>query len=417
MNTLNEWLRYCENLAPGIDLGLDRVNSVAQSMALSFTCPIVTVAGTNGKGSSCALLEAIFLACGYRCAVYTSPHIWHFTERGRMNGSIIGEDYLIPHFQKVFNHQTHYKLTFFEFTTLVYLSLFADLKPDVMVLEVGLGGRLDAVNIVDPTVALITTIDIDHTEYLGPTREHIGQEKAGIMRPHAPVVISDLQAPESVLAYAQEIHAITWRPGIDYHFHDDRIQWSWKGKHKFYPSLPLPNLRGRMQLNNASAVLAVIEALAPYLAVPLQAIRQGLTQVTLPGRFQILPGQPSIVLDVAHNPQAAENLRKNLDDMGFYAQNWGVYGSMADKDIAGFLTAMNPLIDTWYFCDLPIERAARAQKIAEIYLSLAQILRLKPYKLCLNPQEGLDLALQSANPSDRIIITGSFLTVAGITRT
>ncbi|RYF46162.1 MAG: bifunctional folylpolyglutamate synthase/dihydrofolate synthase, partial [Comamonadaceae bacterium] len=233
--TLAEWLAHCERLHPkNIDMGLDRVREVARRMALRFDCPVITVAGTNGKGSTCAMLEAVALQAGYRPGVYTSPHMVHFEERCRVHGEIVAAAELVPHFEAVEKARTEgsdaVSLTYFEFTTLAILRLMSQARLDVAILEVGLGGRLDATNVVDADCAVITSIDIDHVEFLGPDRESIGREKAGIMRPGRPVVVSDPMAPQSVIDHAAEIGADLWRFGEDFNFSGDKQQWSWAGR-------------------------------------------------------------------------------------------------------------------------------------------------------------------------------------------
>ncbi|MES2481098.1 MAG: Mur ligase family protein, partial [Pseudomonadota bacterium] len=302
MDTLQDWLSHCERLHPKtIDLGLDRVREVARRMDLRFACPVITVAGTNGKGSTCAMLEAIALQAGWRTGVYTSPHLVHFEERCRVHGESVSAGELVPQFARVEAARQGVTLSYFEFTTLAILGLMADAKLDVAILEVGLGGRLDAVNVIDADCAVITSVDIDHTEYLGPDRESIGREKAGILRAGRPAVVSDPVPPQSVIDHAQAIGADLWLLGRDFNFSGDKQQWGWAGRGRRYAGLAYPALRGANQLINASGVLAALTALRERLPVTAQAVRNGLAMVELPGRFQIVPGQPTLVLDVAHN--------------------------------------------------------------------------------------------------------------------
>ena len=246
---------------------------------------------------------------------------------------------------------------------------------DLVILEVGLGGRLDAVNTVDADCALITSIDLDHMDYLGPDRESIGFEKAGILRAGRPAVISDPMPPASVLRHAQDIGADLWQVGRDFNHSGDRQQWSWSGRGRRRSALAYPALRGANQLLNASGVLAVFEALRERLPISAQAVRNGLATVELAGRFQIVPGQPALVLDVAHNPHAVATLAFNLDQMGFYPRTHAVFGAMADKDIAGMLARLGPLVQRWYVCDLPLARAARAVDLAVAVQALPEALR------------------------------------------
>ena len=408
--TLDDWLAHCEQLHPKtIDMTLQRVASVCERMALRFTVPVVTVAGTNGKGSSCAMLEAIALQAGYRVGLYTSPHLVHFEERCRVDGRPLQADALLPHFAAVEAARGDIVLTYFEFTTLVIMRALSLAELDLVILEVGLGGRLDAVNAVDADCALITSIDLDHMEYLGPDRESIGFEKAGILRAGTPAVISDPLPPASVLRHAQDIGADLWCVGRDFSHSGDRQQWSWRGRARRHNALAYPALRGANQLVNASGVLAVLEALHPRLPVSAQAVRNGLATVELPGRFQIVPGQPAIVLDVAHNPHAVATLAINLDQMGFYPRTHAVFGAMRDKDIAGIFGRIAPLIDHWHLCDLPLPRAARAEDLARLLPPGQTAAGLHP-----SPSDGLRAALAAADPADRIVVFGSFLCVGGV---
>ncbi len=412
--TLDDWLAHCERLHPrAIDLGLDRVRSVAERMALRFDCPVITVAGTNGKGSSCAMLEAILGQAGYRTGVYTSPHLVHFEERCRLRGEMASADQLLPHFERVEALRGDISLTYFEFTMLAIFSLMAASGLDVVILEVGVGGRLDSVNIIDADCALITSIDIDHTELLGKDRESIGLEKAGIMRAGKPVVVGDPVPPQSVLDHAAEVGADLWRLGHDFNFSGDKQQWAWAGRGRRYAGLAYPALRGANQLVNASGVLAALTALRDRLPVTAQAVRNGLGMVELPGRFQIISGQPTLVLDVAHNPHAVAALTENLDAMGFYPCTHGVFGAMADKDLAQMLKRVGPLVDRWYFTDLPTARAARADDLLATWqaLNTRQDARASVHA---DPVQALQAAVAAADPADRIVVFGSFYTVGGV---
>ena len=417
MNSLDSWLAHCERLHPHtIDMGLERVQEVVKRLGLRFEACVITVAGTNGKGSTCAMLEACLLQAGYRTGVYTSPHLVHFQERCRIYGETVQPDDLLPHFSKVEAARlqaSEISLTYFEFTTLVILSLMTEANLDVAILEVGLGGRLDAVNVVDADCAVITSIDLDHTELLGPDRESIGFEKAGIMRSGKPVVVSDPVPPESVLAHAASIGADLWQFGKDFNFTGDKQQWAWAGRGRRYSGLAYPALRGANQLINASGVLATLEAVRDRLPVTAQAIRNGLAMVELPGRFQIIPGQPTLVLDVAHNPHAVAALSENLDAMGFYPTTHAVFGAMADKDVSAIMARVGVLVDRWYFCDLPTARASSAQELQKQW---QQTNRRKNVTSSVfkDPKEAFEAAVAAADPADRIVVFGSFYTVGGV---
>ncbi|MDM7950114.1 bifunctional tetrahydrofolate synthase/dihydrofolate synthase [Hydrogenophaga sp.] len=431
MNTLEDWLAHCERLHPqgsrGIELGLDRVRVVAQRMGLAMDCPVITVAGTNGKGSTCAMLEAVYGQAGFRTGVYTSPHLVHFEERCRVGGEAVAASDLLPAFAEVEAARlggpegSTVSLTYFEFTTLAILRTLSRCGLDVAILEVGLGGRLDAVNIIDNDCAIITSIALDHMEYLGPDREAIGYEKAGIMRTGRTVVVSDPVPPQSVLDRAMEVGAELWRLGQDFHFAGDQQQWGWAmhpshGARR-YSGLAYPALRGANQLVNAAGALAAIEALRSRLPVTAQAVRNGLAMVELPGRFQIVPGTPTLVLDVAHNPHSVAALAENLDAMGFYPTTHAVFGAMADKDLPAMLERISPLIDRWHLTDLPPTRAAKAAALAPIVEAspapgLARVSTV--VGLHATPLDALQAAVSSADPADRIVVFGSFLTVGGV---
>jgi len=414
MKTLQDWLDFCERLHPvTIDMGLERVREVADRLALRFDCPVITVAGTNGKGSTCAMLEAILLESGYRTGVYTSPHLVHFEERCRLSGQSASADALAEAFAAVDAARGAVSLTYFEFSTLAILWLMARAKLDAVILEVGLGGRLDAVNIVDADCAVITSIDLDHMAILGNDRETIGREKAGIMRASRPVVVSDPVPPQSVLDQAQALGADLWRFGRDFNFSGDKQQWSWAGRGRRYAGMAYPALRGANQLVNASGVLAALESLRARIPVTAQAVRNGLAMVELPGRFQIVPGQPTLVLDVAHNPHSVAALAENLDAMGFSPTTHAVFGAMADKDLQPMLTRMGPLVDRWYFTDLPLPRAASATELQQAWQG-QNTRKDVASSVHANPLAALQAAVDAADPADRIIVFGSFYTVGGV---
>jgi dihydrofolate synthase/folylpolyglutamate synthase len=278
---------------------------------------------------------------------------------------------------------------------------------------VGLGGRLDAVNIVDADCAEITSIDLDHMEFLGNDRETIGREKAGVMRTGRPAIVSDPVAPQSVIDHAREVDADLWLFGRDFNFQGDKQQWSWAGRGRRYAGLGYPALRGAKQLVNASGVLAALESLRMKLPVTAQAVRNGLSMVELPGRFQIVPGQPALVLDVAHNPHSAAALAANLDAMGFYPCTHAVFGAMADKDLAPMLQKLGPIVDRWYFTDLPTPRAQTAAKLHEQWQGLERRNDVRASTHA-DPKAAFDSALAAADPTDRIVVFGSFYTVGGV---
>ena len=418
--TLPDWLSRLEAMHPkAIDMGLERVARVRDALGLRLDCPVITVGGTNGKGSTCAMLEAILLQAGYRVGLYTSPHLVHFNERARINGEIVDDAALVEQFEAVEAARGDVSLTYFEFTTLAILRLFAQADLDAVILEVGLGGRLDAVNVIDADVAIVTSVDIDHTEYLGVTREQIGFEKAGIFRSGRPAICSDPVPPESLKKHAEEIGADLWLLGRDFNYSGDKQQWNYGGRSMRRNALGYPGLRGANQLLNACAALAALEALRDRLPLGAQEVRSGLAMVELPGRFQVLPGRPTVVLDVAHNPHAAGALAQNLGNMGFHPYTFAVFGAMSDKDIDGIIAHMKPHIDHWCVTDLPLPRAASASSIAE-KLSEAGVQGAgvpdaeHTILTFASPEEAYANARSRAGENDRIAVFGSFLTVAGV---
>ena len=414
MKTLDDWLAHCEQLHPKtIDMGLDRVRAVAERMGLRFDCPVFTVAGTNGKGSTCAMLEAILTQAGFRTGLFTSPHLVRFEERCRIRGQNVHASDLVAAFARVESARAEISLTYFEFTTLAILDTLARAGLDAVILEVGLGGRLDAVNIIDTDCAIITSIDIDHAELLGDTREKIGFEKAGILRTGRPAIVSDPVPPQSVIDRATEIGADLWLLGRDFNSSGDKQQWAWAGRGRRYAGLAHPALRGANQLINASGVLAALTAMRQQLPVTAQAVRNGLGLVDLPGRFQVVPGQPALVLDVAHNPHSVAALALNLDAMGFYPTTHAVFGAMADKDLTPMLQRMDPLVDRWYFADLPTPRAASGAALQAAWQAVTK--RTDAVSAVFStPLDALHAAAAKAQAADRIVVFGSFYTVGGV---
>ncbi|HEY3598421.1 MAG TPA: bifunctional tetrahydrofolate synthase/dihydrofolate synthase [Paraburkholderia sp.] len=422
--TLAAWLTHLETAHPvGIDMGLTRIAKVRDALQLSFACPVITVGGTNGKGSTCAILESILLRAGYSVGCHTSPHLLSFNERARVNGEIASDADLLPHFEAVERARAGLAepltLTYFEFTALAIMHLFASRGLDVVILEVGLGGRLDAVNILDTDCAIVTSIDIDHTEYLGDTRDKIAAEKAGIFRAGKPAICADPVPPQTLIDHANAIGADLWLFGRDFRYEgqsgSERQQWNYVGRTLRRSALAYPALRGANQLINTSAALAGLEALRDRLPVSAQDIRLGLANVELPGRFQVLPGKPSIVLDVGHNPHAAAVLAQNLGNMGYFPYTYAVFGSMGDKDIAGVIAHLKGEIDHWCVTDLRTPRAASAAQLEAALRDAgvpdgpdASVTRFD------SPEEAFQDALKRASDNDRIVVFGSFYTVAGV---
>jgi dihydrofolate synthase/folylpolyglutamate synthase len=345
--------------------------------------------------------------------LHSKPHLVRFEERCRIGGASVDGGLLLPHFEAVERARGEISLTYFEFTLLAIASLFAATPLDLVILEVGLGGRLDAVNACDGDCAILTSIDLDHMAYLGPDRESIGREKAGILRAGKPAIVSDPLPPQSVIEEAARIGADLWLAGRDFRHSGDRQQWSWSGRSLRLGGLAYPALRGANQLLNASGALAALESLHRVLPVSAQAVRTGLATVELPGRFQIVPGSPTIVLDVAHNVHAVAALASNLDQMGFFARTHAVFGVMHDKDIASILARMAPLVDCWHFTELPTARAASAAQLVEAFRRVAPSTNATVH-VHADPVEALAAAAADADPADRIVVFGSFFTVGSV---
>jgi len=418
--TLANWLTLLESRhAKAIDMGLDRVAQVKERLGIQFQCPVITVAGTNGKGSTCAMLESVLLQAGYRVGLYIKPHFLRFNERARIGGESVSDAVLIESFEAVEAQRGEISLSYFEFTTLAIMRLLAQAGLDAVILEVGLGGRLDAVNVIDADVAIVTSVDIDHTDYLGDTREKIGFEKAGIFRAGRAAICSDPMPPESLVAHAQAIGADLWLLGRDFNYAGDKQQWNYGGRSQRRNSLGYPSLRGANQLLNAAAVLAALEALRHALPVGAQEVRNGLVMVDLPGRFQVLPGRPTVVLDVAHNPHAAATLAQNFDNMGFHRFTYAVFGAMQDKDIDGIIAKLKRQVDHWCVTDLPVPRAASAEQLKQKLLAAGVASGTgtdaeQSIHTFASPALAYANAVSRAEENDRIAVFGSFLTVAGV---
>jgi len=406
VKALADWLAHIERQHPQpIALGLDRVLDVLKKLEIRITCPIITVGGTNGKGSTCAMLESILQASGFRTGLYTSPHLLRYNERVRVGGREADDAALAEAFAAVERARGAVPLTYFEYGTLAAFHLFSGAQLDAAILEVGLGGCLDAVNALDADCAVLTSVGIDHVEYLGATREEIGREKAGIFRPGRPAIVADPDPPSSVTGSNANLKFL----GKDFGYLAQGTQWTYWGPAGKRPGLAYPALRGSIQLRNASAALAALDCLRDQLPVAAQDIRRGLAEVTLPGRFQVLPGRPQVILDVAHNPQAAAVLAANLGDSGYSPETIAVVGMLKDKDMAGVLRAVAPRVTKWHLATLPGPRGAAAGDLNNV---------LKKEKITTGAKEHPTVALalaaakREAAENDKIVVFGSFLTVA-----
>jgi dihydrofolate synthase/folylpolyglutamate synthase len=401
VRTLAQWLEFIERQHPKtIALGLDRVSQVFARLNVTLGCSVITVAGTNGKGSTCAMLESMLRMGGYRTGLYTSPHLVQYNERVRIAGVEAGDKLLAASFEAVEAARGDTPLTYFEYGTLGALWAFAQENVESLVLEVGLGGRLDAVNIIDADCAVLTSVGIDHVDYLGPDRESIGREKAGIFRPGRPAVIAEPDLPSTVAA-APGVH---YWIGRDFGYVDQQSQWSYWGPAGKRGGLAHPALRGAVQLRNASAAMCALELLRDRLPLGMQDIRRGLAEVELPARFQVLPGKPQVILDVAHNLQAAQTLASNLASSGFAPETIAVCGMLRDKDIGGVLKALAPRVTRWHLASLQGPRAASAQELAQFVAG----------ECFASPAEAFAAALGRAGENDKIVVFGSFLTVGEV---
>lgn len=424
---LSDWLAHLEGLHPkgqaGIELGLDRILQVKAALGQVQHCPVIVVGGTNGKGSTCAYLENIIDRAGYRVGSYSSPHLLAYNERVRLNGQPASDEALCAAFARVEvarQQAGNVALTYFEFGTLAAWEVFADAGIEAAVLEVGLGGRLDAVNAYEPDVSIVTTVALDHTDWLGPDRESIGFEKAGIYRAGRPAFCADPNPPQRLLDHAAAIGADLRLLGRDFGFerpsaetNENRLQWRWwcrSGERVVKRALAYPGLRGPTQLFNAAVALAALDALSDKLPVTMQAIRPGLIETELPGRFQVVPGKPAIVLDVGHNPQAVKVLADNLSSMGFFDRTHAVVGMLGDKDIVGALQPLRDKVDVWHVATLEGVRGTTAETLAQIIRQAG----LGGEVLCYpSPELAMHAAKGLASESDRILAFGSFYTVAG----
>ena len=410
--TLDDWLKHLERLHPqAIAMGLDRVLSVKKALALDPGYPLITVGGTNGKGSCCAMLESILLCAGYRVGCYTSPHLLRYNERVRVGGMEATDDVLSRAFERIERVRGDTLLTYFEFGTLAAMLAFADAKIDVAILEVGLGGRLDAVNAFDTDCALVARIDLDHLDYLAASREAIGFEKAGIFRAGRPAICADANPPATLISHAREIGAELLLISRDFGCIADNTQWQYWGPGGKRYGLPRPALRGAYQLLNAAACLTAVDCLRERVPVTARDIRSGLLQADIPGRFQVLPGRPLVILDVAHNPHAARALAANLAGMPGSPNTIAVFSMLKDKDIAGVVDAVKHGVTRWHVASAGGARAASA---AQLVAALAGV---APSVTQFEDIAGAwHAACKIASEDDKIIVFGSFFTVAAVMR-
>lgn len=410
-DTLNEWLDYILASHPEnvIELGLARMKRMLERLNIVFDCPVITVAGTNGKGSTCAMLESIYRSAGYKTAMHTSPHMLRFNERAQINGKCVEDSLLVKAFAEVETARDGMPLTYFEFTALGILKVFQNAKPDVVILEIGLGGRLDAINALEPTAGIVTTVGIDHEAYLGNTREAIGWEKAHIYRQGHPAVCADKNPPVKLVQYAKALGSDLLLVGRDFsmsevdaghmRFHMNDIDWV----------LLKPALVGRNQMDNAAGVLALVTALLDRLPVSKEAVELGLKTVRVTARFERVRSEPTVILDVGHNPHAAHVLAQNVKDLGGEGKTIAVFGMLADKDMLDVVKIMSGVIDRWFIMGLPGPRGANAEELYRVMLGAG--VNPEAITVCADVKDAFEKAKRTASIIDKIIIFGSFVTV------
>jgi len=409
---LSDWLRYIESTHPtSIDLTLDRIKTVVERLHLNFSFPIITVGGTNGKGSTCAMLESIYKAAGYKVGCYTSPHFLHFNERIKVNAIPVSDEIICEAFSKIEAARKDISLTYFEYGTIAAMIIFANADLDVAILEVGLGGRLDAVNVFDSDCAIVTTIDLDHMDYLGHTREAIGVEKAGIYRSHKTAICGDFDPPKSLIQHCESIHADLKVIGKDFAYEVHHNSFDFLIDTSFVLNLPLPKLQGDFQLANATSALMSVKVMEEKLPLTTEAIKQGLVSTLLPGRFHEVRFNPSLVMDVAHNPQAATSLSLNLKKHAVKGKTIAVFSILKDKDIYSVTKALRGDINQWCIAEIQNERAASIDIIKKAIQQADSSAHIVSFK---NIQEAYNFALKEVTINDRIIVFGSFYTVADI---
>ncbi len=411
--SLERWLAYQSQVHPqAIDLGLDRLRQVQQRLGWRQPdLPVITVAGTNGKGSVSGYCASIMKAAGYRVGLFTSPHLRDYRERIRIHDALVGTEELVSAFERIEAARGEVALTFFEFNTLAALLVFEAARLDAWVLEIGMGGRLDAVNVVEPDVAVVVSIGFDHQEYLGATLEAIAREKAGIFRKGRPAVLGSRDMPAVVEELAHRLGAPLKRLGVEYSYVHEGACWRYRGTRWNLAHLPAPALMGDAQFANAATAIAALEEIAVRLPVPAAAVAQGLKQVRLAARFQVIvpqrPASPTWVLDVAHNPAAARVLARNLRDTPNRGRTLAVCGILADKDASGVAAELRGCIDVWWCVSTLGERGRSGAALARTVAGAVSV----PVEVADSPEAGCAAAMAAAGPADRIVVFGSFHTV------
>jgi len=409
---LTDWLGYIESIHPStIDLTLERIKIVIERLNLDISFPILTVGGTNGKGSTCSILESIYKEAGYKVACYTSPHFLNFNERIKIQTLAVSDEVICEAFSRIESAREDVTLTYFEYGTIAAMIIFSEAHVDVAILEVGLGGRLDAVNVFDADCAIVTTVDLDHMDYLGHTREAIGFEKAGIYRTEKTSICGDFDPPQSLIKHAELIHADLKIIGKDFGYEAHHDSFDFLIDSTFVMNLPLPKLQGDFQLANATNALMAVKAMEDKLPLTEISIQKGITLTLLPGRFQEVKKMPSLIFDVAHNPQAARSLSHNLKTHVVPGKTIAVFSILKDKDIFGVINELNLDIDDWFIAEIQNERAASIENISNTIQKINPSAHIEAFK---NIQEAYQFASKEVTRNDRIIVFGSFFTVADI---
>ena len=410
-DTLVEWLDYVlaghpENV---IELGLGRMKTMLARLQIAFDCPVITVAGTNGKGSTCAMLESIYRAAGCKTAMHTSPHMLRFNERACINGKEVEDGLLVEAFEEVERVRDGLPLTYFEFTALAILRVFQKARPDVVILEIGLGGRLDAINALESTASIVTTVGIDHEAYLGNTRDAIGWEKAHIYRKGHPAVCADPNPPRKLVQYAQALGADLILRGKDFEIEElpeGLMRFQMQGQ---VWTLPVPALAGANQIDNAAGVLAIVASLLSKLPVSEEQIAEGLRSVRVSARFEKVQSDPDVILDVGHNPHAANVLAQNVRALKTRGKVIAVFGMLADKDMLDVVKIMSPVINEWFITGLPGPRGASAEELRRVMLEAG--VDSANIHVCDGVADAFARAKREAAITDKILIFGSFVTV------
>ena len=409
--TLPQWLAHLETAHPNpIDMGLTRVAQVKDAMNLAPACPVIIVGGTNGKGSTCAFLSHIYAAAGYKVGTLTSPHLLRFNERITINNQPVSDDDIVAAFERIEAARGDVSLTYFEFNTLAAVDIFRLHQVDVMILEVGLGGRLDAVNVFDADCSIVTSVDLEHQTYLGDTLEQIAKEKAGIFRAGKPAIFGQDPAPHSLGQHAKNIGAKLLQLNHQFSYLTRIDSWQWQANNgSLKIDLPLPALQGAFQLNNAACAVAAVQIMRQQLPVSNEALAQGIAQAQNTARFQIIQRQPEIILDVAHNPHAARALASSLNALPA-KRTIAVFSILADKDSDAVINTLQGSIDEWYIAPLDLPRGMTLTALTA-KLKKHNIQTIHPYNTI---QAAYTAALSQVTENDRIIVFGSFHTVAEV---